>query len=126
MKHLARLGSVTFSLSRRSYKTLCHRYQFKFGEQKTLNNGTVYHAIGATEQEIDLDGELIMSGNLDDLIVQSETKTPHLLTLGHGETIGKYLVTGVTMNKRDFFSDGLHRRCAFSIKLKQYHGDEVS
>jgi phage protein U len=46
-------------------------------------------------------------------------RNPMSLTLGTGEHLGEFVVTGLTETRSVFFADGAHRKLSVEIKLKR-------
>ncbi len=105
----------------RDTETLTHQLSFDWADRKRLGNSPLRQATGAWDEEITIEGKLLVRSvkALDDFENIAKEKKPVRLTLGTGESF-KVVITSISKSKKDFFKDGKFITQEFSISLKRW------
>lgn len=118
---LAKIGEFTFEFGSTDLDTIRHRFSFAWRKHERLGKSPTYQATGSWEEEITLDGQLVMKSvrTLEPFEAMAKAKEPVRLTLGSGESY-MVIIDGLERSKSGFTTKGLFRKQSYSISIKRY------
>ena len=118
---LAKIGEFTFEFGSTDVDAIRHRLSFGWRKHERLGNHPTYQATGAWEEEITLEGQLVMKSvrALDDFETMAKAKAPVRLALGTGESF-MVIIDALDRVKGGFTQKGMFRRQSYTISIKRY------
>lgn len=122
------LGIYRFCIDNAAYQSLARNTEYKWEEQKRLNNETAVQFVGIGAETITLEGTIYpqFKGGLKQITAmrtQAGTGIPLMLISGNGSAFGRWCITGISETQTYFLKDGTPRKITFQISLKKY-GEE--
>jgi phage protein U len=122
------LGAYRFCISNAAYQSLARSTEYKWEEQKRLNNEPAMQYTGAGAEIITLEGEIYpqFKGGLRQVSamrLQAGLGLSLMLISGNGTAFGRWCITSINETQTFFLKDGTARKIAFSLTLKKY-GEE--
>lgn len=122
------LGVYRFCIDNAAYQSLVRNTEYKWEEQKRLNNETAVQFVGLGSETITLEGTIYpqFKGGLKQISAmrtQAGVGIPLMLISGNGSAFGRWCITSISETQTYFLKDGTPRKITFQISLKKY-GEE--
>jgi phage protein U len=128
MNMIMLLGAYRFCIGNAAYQNLVRSTEYKWEEQKRLNNEPAMQFVGAGAETITLEGTIYpqFKGGLRQVAamrLEAGLGLPLMLISGNGTAFGRWCITSTNETQTFFLKDGSPRKISSSLTLKKY-GEE--
>lgn len=118
------LGMFVFQVKSAAYQTLQRQSEQRWQSSDRIGLRAAQQYLGKGDDTITLSGALMpeLSGGqskLDTLQRMADSGKGHVLLSGTGEVLGAWIITNISEDHSEFFSDGKARKIEFSLSLKR-------
>lgn len=122
------LGVYRFCISNAAYQELTRNSEYKWVEQRRLNNETAIQFVGTGADTMSLQGTIYpqFKGGLRQITAmraEAGLGIPLMLISGNGSAFGRWCIMTISETQSYFLKDGTPRKITFQLSLKKY-GEE--
>ncbi len=122
------LGVYRFCISNAAYQELTRNSEYKWVEQRRLNNETAIQFIGTGADTMTMQGTIYpqFKGGLRQITAmraEAGLGIPLMLISGNGSAFGRWCIMTISETQSYFLKDGTPRKITFQLTLKKY-GEE--
>jgi len=125
------LGVYRFCISNATYQTLARATEYRWEEQKRLDNAPALQFVGMGADIIKLEGIIYpqFKGGLRQVTLmraEAGLGKPLMLISGNGTAFGRWCITEIDETQTFFLKDGSARKITFTMTLKKYGEEKQS